>query len=112
MSYLPLTLEGICRSSQCCTCLGSSIPWSILCVYCSLQLPFTSRMLRRPTHAWLLTQRVGIPRYIFMISHMYALTVAAAMSRPQDILEQQRRIGPANKGQYVYPDYGHMDFVW
>jgi hypothetical protein len=40
------------------------------------------------------------------------LAVAAAMSRPQDIMEQQRRIGAANKGQFIYPTYGHMDFVW
>jgi hypothetical protein len=36
----------------------------------------------------------------------------AAMSLPEDVAEQQRRIGAANKGQFVYPGYGHMDFIW
>lgn len=38
--------------------------------------------------------------------------VHAVMSRPEDIAEQQRRVGAANKGQFVYPGYAHMDFVW
>lgn len=36
----------------------------------------------------------------------------AVMSWPEDVAEQQRGIGPANQGQFVYPGYAHMDFVW
>lgn len=43
---------------------------------------------------------------------MFILCAHPVMSRPEDVAEQQRRIGTANKGQFVYLGYAHMDFIW
>jgi hypothetical protein len=60
-----------------------------------------------------LSSVVQAPGHVQTPSHTKVLCcVLAAMSLPQDVAEQQHRIGAANKGQFVYPGYGHMDFIW
>jgi hypothetical protein len=53
--------------------------------------------------------------------HMYNATAPACLvttqSYPVDtnmllLLLQVRRFGPAHRGDFIYSDYAHMDFVW
>jgi hypothetical protein len=34
------------------------------------------------------------------------------MAAPEDVLQQQSRLGSSLAGVFLYAEYGHMDFIW
>eukprot|EP00775_Hariotina_reticulata_P011744 gene11744-11889_t len=50
-------------------------------------------------------RRVTAPNVFFLGNH-------DIVAVPEDVLEQQSRLGSSLTGAFLYPAYGHMDFIW